>query len=74
MSKVEAICLNLPMHEESYVVGGRVEPSDKRIITEIRDNSIDAEQNFVHIMEIKVGNQVVKEFINTPMKIEYCEE
>lgn len=62
------------MHEENYVVGDQINPFDKRIITKIRDNSIDAEQNFVHIIEIMVGNQVVKEFINTPMKIEYCEE
>lgn len=71
MTRVNSINIMLPMIEERYAVGESVDHLDGRKITKIRDNSIDADQNFTHIIEIIVGEKVVREFINTPMRIDY---
>lgn len=68
---IRAIYINLPMKDESYAVGNPLYYNDERIVTEIRDNSVDAERNYIPIVEIIVDGQVVKELINTPMTIEH---
>lgn len=71
MSKIKSIQINLPMVSEVYSVGETFEYKNDQIVTEIRESSIETEQNFIHIMQVLVGEEIVREFIGTPMRIDY---
>lgn len=79
MSKITRIDINLPMHGEWYEVGGGIASSphgngadDKRIITEILEDSITSDENHVYsLIKIYTDQGLAKEIINTPMTITY---
>ena len=72
--EIRAVHLVLSVDGESYSVYNPISEHDKRTITKIRENSIQTEQNFLHVIQVMVGDAVAIELINAPMKIEYFEE
>ena len=75
MNKIKAIEINLPMKEDWYAVGCAVNdtsiPKEKNIVTEIRDMSIDPENNYISIFGIYVSGRLYKTIESSPVSVTY---
>ena len=75
MKKIKSIELNLPMDNEWYAVGSKVNdkdlPEELQRVTEIKENSIDAESRFESIYQIYVEEQLYKTIENSPVTVTY---
>lgn len=75
MKKIKSVELNLPMNNEWYAVGSKVNdkdlPEELLRVTEIKENSIDAESRFESIYQIYVEEQLYKTIENSPVTVTY---
>lgn len=69
--EIESIEIITPNVLRRYQVGNKVSQNDERIITTIRENSVELEESFAFIIEVYSDNEKVLDFYNIPMKIEY---
>lgn len=80
MSKIKAIHINLPMHNECYVVGEALFPNSTLVGEEIKNKTVTAIYNMTvdvyevaHIpkYEIFVDNKLFLRIENTPVSVHY---
>lgn len=75
MSKIKSLQVNLPMHNEFYIVGRGRECSHiehfEGIITEIKDVGVEFENSIHCFYEIYLGGKLFKRIENTPVTLEY---
>ena len=79
MTKIKALHVNLPMHNEFYVVGEMIFPNSTsvstenkdRVVTEIKDAGIEYEDSYHAFYEIYADKKLFKRIEYTPVSVEY---